>query len=298
MDQFQLPLASELELDGIFDLGQPISDCSAQAIMAALMLRQRNPILVQEVLADLSECRDGWKSFVAGPALPKTDAEADPGNLTCLRDLWMGWNTNTLHILARNADTARSLKALAEAWDCSEITIHPPKRTKRLVGMTRHSLVSISWEQPTLRREETDFEETYEQFTSPTLFDSLLRLGKCSPQKLMAGLLLRTDAADFPASTILQDLQAQFQWWRSFIVGSPLPNSKMGLSNSLSVLQKLPSCWCNDCLYIWARNNEAALHLKALGQTWSCEAIVTLEGVDAARLLALPDAPPIVVMSW
>lgn len=263
------------------------------------MLQQPDPITMQRVLYDLSCHWNWWDAFVTGPRLPATEQVADPGTLVCLRDLYTGWNTDTLYVLAPNAQRARSLKTLAKGWNCTEVIIHPPETVQYLVGkhLRGRSLVSAHWQRPTLLDEEFDFATTYD-LTEPLQFDDLPELGKCSPQVLIAGLLLKHGSERFHAPTILKDLQSYPQWWYSFVAGPPLPNSTTGIANCLSGLCSFPDYWWTDCLYIWSRSQEAAIQLKALGQNWSCKIATILDNSETARLLALPKSPPVVVLSW
>lgn len=268
--------------------------------MKALMLQQPNPITMQQVLSDLSRHPDYWDAFVTGPRWPTTEQVADPGTLVCLRDLFIGWNTDTLYVLAPTAQRARSLKTLAKGWNCTEVMIHSAESVQHLVGkylLRGQSLVSAYWQCPALVHEEFDFDTTYD-LAEPVQFDGLPELGKCSPQVLMAGLLLKHGSEKFHAPTILKDLQSHPQWWYSFIAGPALPNSTTGIANRLSGLRGFPDYWWTDCLYLWSRSQDAAIQLKALGQNWSCKTATILDSQETARLLALPKSPPVVVLSW
>lgn len=100
MIPFQKIPLTKLQLNGIVSFDVPLGSCSAQEIIATLMLHQQAPLTMQRVLNDLAIHWKWWDGFVSGPALPTTDQGADPGALVCLRNLWTGWNANTLYVLA------------------------------------------------------------------------------------------------------------------------------------------------------------------------------------------------------
>lgn len=298
MDAFQKVPLSTLELDGIVDLDTKLGSCSAQEILATLMLHSHDPIKMQQVLNALNADHERWDSFAMGPALPRNNQIADPGTLACLRDLWTGWNANTLYLLTPDAQTARSFKALAKGWECTDIAIYPPRFARYLTNIrtSRSHLVSIYWQKTVYFTEEMDFSATYD--LAPLQFEYLQPLHQCSPQGLVAGLFLRYGRERIHAPTILQDLQAHSQLWYSFVVGPALPTMHTELANCLRGLSTLPDYYWIDCLYLWSRSLGAAEQLRALSQNWRCKSVDILDRPETARLLALPKGPPIVVVSW
>jgi hypothetical protein len=298
MTPFQkLPLAN-LQLNGIVSFEAKLGSCSAQEIISTLMLHQQNPLIMQRVLSDLAAHRNWWDGFVSGPTLPTTDQGPDPGSLACLRDLWTGWNADTLYLLAPNASTARSLRALAQGWNCTHIDVYPihfEKLFTRARVRGQH-LVIAHWDRTVFMTEEMNFSATYGS-TSPQ-FDRLPQLSECSPQLLAAGLFLRHGSEKLHAPSILDDLQANSQLWYSFVSGPQLPNANIELEHCLRGLCGLPDNFSIDCLYIWSRSRVAAEQLQVLSERWRCKSATILTSPETAKLLALPKGPPIVVVAW
>lgn len=300
MIPFQKLNLSKLKLDGIVTFDTKLGSCSAQEIIATLLLHQQNPLTMQRVINDLAAHWNWWDGFVSGPALPTTDQGADPGSLACLRDLWTGWNADTLYILAPNAITARSLRALAQGWNCTRIDVYPIRfRFEQLFKRSRirgQHLVIAHWQRTVFMAEEMDFGRTYDP-TSPQ-FDRLPQLSECSPQLLAAGLFLRHGSEKLHAPSILDDLQANSQLWYSFVSGPQLPSADIELEHCLRGLCGLPDNFSVDCLYIWSRSRAAAEQLQVLSQRWRCKSATILTSPETAKLLALPKGPPVVVVSW
>jgi hypothetical protein len=298
MTPFQkLPLAN-LQLNGIVSFEAKLGSCSAQEIISTLMLHQQNPLIMQRVLSDLAAHRNWWDGFVSGPALPATDQGPDPGSLACLRDLWTGWNADTLYLLAPSASTARSLRTLAQGWNCTQIDVYPihfEKLFTRARVRGQH-LVVAHWQRTVYMVEEMNFSATYES-TSPQ-FDRLPQLSECSPQLLAAGLFLRHGSEKLHAPSILDDLQANSQLWYSFLAGPQLPNANIELEHCLRGLCGLPDNFSIGCLYIWSRSRVAAEQLQVLSERWRCKSATILTSPETAKLLALPKGPPIVVVAW
>ncbi|HEY9663440.1 MAG TPA: hypothetical protein V6C65_33755, partial [Allocoleopsis sp.] len=263
----------------LLDMELPLASCSAQEIMAALMLRHHSLILMRQILTDLEDHAEMWESFVLAPALPSADSVADAGTLVCLRDLHSSWNADTLYVLTRNADTARSLQSVAQGWNCSDITLYPPKRVKRLAGVTgAKRLISMRWTFRKTVEPGINFDHVYQSKGSKLVMDEMATLEDCTPQQLIAGLIIQADSNSFHAPTILEDLEYHSEWWRSFVLGPPLPNTKTGTTNRLNVLQQLPKTWCDDCLYIWAWDNDVTTNLRSLAQEWHSDNITIIAG--------------------
>ncbi|MBW4474312.1 MAG: hypothetical protein KME45_28655 [Stenomitos rutilans HA7619-LM2] len=281
------------------DLELPLACCTAQEIVAALMLQHHNTRLMQQVLTDLEANAHTWDAFLLAPSLPTVDSSADRGSLMCLRDLQTCWNADTLYILARNANTARSLQTIAQAWNCSDITLYPPKRMKRLTGVEgAKRLISTRWHFPENIETRIDFDQIPHPDSPKWVLDEMTVLEECSPQHLMAELMIKADSKCFHAQTILKELQDYSHWWRSFVLAPPLPDTKTGMTNRLNILQQLPTAWRDDCLYIWAWDDTAARNLRLLAQNWYCGEVTAIAGDEAARLLNVPNASPIIVVRW
>lgn len=287
---------ADLVIDGIVDANNLLEACSAQEILAALMLHHPNPKLMQRVLADLGAHQNWWNSFVMGLSLPSTDRGADPGSLVFLRDLWTGWGANTLYLLAPFSEQARSLQNLAKTWECTEVKVLSPQFVRFLLGIRtmRHHLLALRWERTVFMVEELDFSATYG--TALQTFEESLRLSECLPQTLIAGLL-RCDLKEDITSRIVDDLYAHADLWYSFLPGPQLPSDATELANCLRVLSTLPAHYSFDCIYIWSRGLEEAETLKRLSQTWNPKAATILSSPENSRLLALPKGPPVVTIS-
>lgn len=283
----------------MFDSDRPLCVCTAQQLAIALMMHQRDPITMGQVIDDLEAHCHCWHSFALGPALPPSGQVDYPGLLICLRDLGICWIPSTLYLLAHTAAEAKTLKAIARQWDCAKVVIHTHEQTQQWVGQQQEGVVVVAhWQQPSIAAQGTNFERLYHIAEPPVLPDTTKRLGTCSPQALMAQLLRRCQHDRLDAEAVLSDVYAHTQWWRSFVVGPALPDRATGLRHRLAVLRKLPHQWCCDCLYLWARDRESAAHLQQLCQRWNCTEIGAIEGDSADRLLDVQDAAPIVVASW
>ena len=296
MIPFQKISLTEVQLSGIVSFDAPLGSCSAQEIIATLMLHQPAPLTMQRVLNDLAVHRQWWDGFVPGPGLPPTHQGAAPGSLVCLRDLWTGWNVNTLYILAPDASATRSIVKARQGWGCADMVSYPIHFKKPSSRVKGQYLVIARWQPTVSLTEEMDFATTYD--LSAPQFDHLPRLSECSPQVLIAGLFLRHGSERLHAPTILTDLQANSDLWYSFVAGPRLPSTNMELEDYWSSLCGLPDYFWVNCLYIWSRSQAAAEQLKRLSQNWRCQSATILGSPETARLLAIPKGPPVVVVSW
>jgi hypothetical protein len=282
--------------EGLLDFELPLDACSAQEMMAALLLQQRDPLTMGRMLEDLEEHSQLWHSFCSYPAFPTKPRPSQPGTLACLRDMGQGWTANVIYLLAVDQSAAITLSRLARQWPGAKITNSSLSQTRRLVGNHDQSrLLMVEWNYPRLAPPE--LEAIYHLDEPPDLIVEDRLLGRCSTQQLVVGLLLAASGADFYPPMILKDLQAHPQWWYSFLVGPRLIGRNRVQQPPLQVLQQLPDFWSNDCLYIWTRSDEAAKQFQTLSKSWLCE-VEILKSPQASRWLDLPDAPPIVVMSW
>ncbi|MGI0484879.1 hypothetical protein ACN4EK_05525 [Pantanalinema rosaneae CENA516] len=293
---FQKISLTELQLNGITSFDVPLGSCSAQEIIATLMLHHSAPLIIQRVLNDLTTHLNCWNSFLLGPGLPSTNQGADLGTLVCLRDLWTGWNANTLYILVPNAPAARSLVKARQGWGCSDVVYYPIHFRNHSSQIKGQYLVMARWQQTVFLTEEMNFATTY-NLSSPQ-FDPLLPLGECSPQALVAGLFLQHGSQRLHAPTILDDLQANSELWYSFVAGPRLPSTNMEIEDCLSSLCGLPDYFWIDSLYVWSRSRAAAEELQILSHQWKCRSATILDSPETARLLAIPKGPPIIVISW
>jgi hypothetical protein len=293
-----LPLNSE-EI-GFLDLEEPVGICSAQQIVAALMLHQRDRSVVERLLGDLDANQSCWDTFMSGPALPTVSATRDRGILTCLRDIGICWNTTAFYILAPDMTAARALRSKTRRWGCTKPVIHTTDQTKHWVGEEWEGfLVSMQWQQSTVNAQDLDFDLIYDAVEPPTLPDPDDAVGELSPQALMARLMMGGNQSDrLDAEAAVHDLYDHLVWWRSFVVGPNLHDQKTGNRHRLKSLQWLPNGWHYDCLYIWARDSRSAMHLQKLCRQWGCTEAEIVADSETARLLNLLQAPPIVVASW
>jgi len=298
MVSFQKGSLTNLELNGIVDLNAKLGSCTAQEIVATFMLHSHHSSTMQQVLNDLNTHQQWWDSFVMGPVLPTRSQIADRSTLAGLRDLWAGWNCDTLYLLSPNINAVRSLRTLAKGWGCTDITVYSPQLSRYYIGIRTRKchLVSAWWQRTVVCTEEMDFSATYD--LAPFQIEQLPQLRDCSPQMLVAGLFLRNGRKHLPASTVLQDLQAHSHLWSSFAVGPVLPNANTELENCLRGLRSLPDYFWIDALYLWAQSLTAAKQLQTLSHNWRCTSTTILDNPETARLLALPKGPLIVVVSW
>ncbi len=55
------------------------------------------------------------------------------------------------------------------------------------------------------------------------MLDLAKPVGDCSPQDLVAALMLKAAFNPFGPKQVLSDLYAHREWWKSFVVEPPLP---------------------------------------------------------------------------
>ena len=57
------------------------------------------------------------------------------------------------------------------------------------------------------------------------MLDLTKSVGDCSPQELVAALMLKAAFNRFDPKQVLSDLYAHQEWWKSFVMGPPLPEA-------------------------------------------------------------------------
>jgi hypothetical protein len=53
------------------------------------------------------------------------------------------------------------------------------------------------------------------------MLNSAKPVGDCSPQELVAALMLKAAFNQFDPKQVLSDLYAHQEWWKSFVMGPP-----------------------------------------------------------------------------
>ncbi|WP_143467580.1 hypothetical protein [Leptolyngbya ohadii] len=299
-----MPWLNQQDLDNVedtlLDFDLPLGACTAQEISAGLLLWQRDPLTMDRVLQDLGKHSERWHSFFSYPAVPsKPQRNNDPGALTVLRDVGQGWTANTLYLLAIDYAAAAILSQLARQWAGAKATICSLNQTQRLIGSRNQArLVIVEWTYPLMDMPEEELEVIYDVDEPPDLIVESNTIAESSVQQLIAGPMLMTSDPHFHAPTILETLQDNPTWWNSFLMGPRLTGQQPAKYPPLQVLeQQLPRFWCNDCLYIWTRSDQAARQLQQASEHWLCDTKI-ISNQRAAHLLNFPQASPIVVMSW
>ncbi|MEQ8958371.1 MAG: hypothetical protein RLP02_10675 [Coleofasciculus sp. C2-GNP5-27] len=122
----------------------------------------------------------------------------------------------------------------------------------------------------------------------------------CTPQELVAALMLQAKCDAFNPEQVLADLYRYPQLWQSFWMGTMLPlNSQPPLPLSLIMLRDLQEFWHTDTLYVLAQNPMSITPLQELGEQWNCDTVQVIDGEKAQALLGLyHDTPPIAVFWW
>ena len=303
MHDFRLRLNSAPIL---LDLNQPIDSCSAQDLMAALMLQRYVPYAdpqitratMERVLLDLNAYPYLWQSFVMRTALPTTDWWYASGALLSLRDLGLGWNADTLYILSPDIDAAEGVQLLASGWDCTEITTYSAKQTQYLSSCLKDGVLTAArWRSSAEPSRKTDYVSVYSS-APPIVFNQPLPLGECYAQTLMAALMMRGEVGRFQPQRVLEDLHAHRSTWRSFMMDSGLPEFGADLQASLDSMAWLPQEWGGNYFYVWAWDVADAMYLQSLRDRWQCDEVWVIDGIEADQLLNLPNAAPLVIFAW
>jgi len=131
----------------MLDKQKSVADCSAQELVAALMLQSIGDALDSEqVLHDLYDNPHLWKSFWMGPLLPLDDGPAEPLMLLFLRDLAQFWHASTFYILAKDKFCVKALEELGFQWHCDTIRVISGRQAGRLLGdFNNECFVLVYW---------------------------------------------------------------------------------------------------------------------------------------------------------
>lgn len=126
---------------------QSIGQCSAQAIVAALMRRTRcedfDPEIVFAALADNTSM---WRSFVMGPELTEEGTSLQ-GCLKVLSSLPSHWSGNCLYLWSWDNADAVLLQELSHRWQCSAVSVFDETETARLLNVNNDGLlVMYEWD--------------------------------------------------------------------------------------------------------------------------------------------------------
>lgn len=124
-------------------------------------------------------------------------------------------------------------------------------------------------------------------------------IGECSPQELVAALMLKAAFNQFDPKQVLSDLYAHQECWTSFVMGPPLPeDSEYPLARLLIALRDLGYRWKADTLYVLTRDDEHVFPLLDLGKKWECNSTEVIDRSRTGHLLGRHPAPPPVVVYW
>ena len=119
----------------MLDQNKPVIDCTAQELVAALMLQAVcDAFDPAQVLRELYENSELWKSFWMGSLLPLDDGPLDPLVFIFLRDLDQFWHATTLYVLTNDKSCIASLRKLGFHWNCDTIRVISGTQAKRLLG--------------------------------------------------------------------------------------------------------------------------------------------------------------------
>ncbi|BAU16097.1 hypothetical protein LEP3755_66640 (plasmid) [Leptolyngbya sp. NIES-3755] len=127
-----------------FDLTKSLGECSAQAIVVALMRRTKCPHFdVELVLNDLANHVTQWRSFIFGSPLPEAHQNLH-GCLEALRYLPAEWQGNCLYLWAWDTTAATCLQALGQRWNCLEASIFTEEESARLLDFLGAAPLAIA----------------------------------------------------------------------------------------------------------------------------------------------------------
>lgn len=124
-------------------------------------------------------------------------------------------------------------------------------------------------------------------------------VGECSPQELVAALMLKATFNQFDPKQVLSDLYDHQEWWKSFVMGPPLPeDTEHSLDRILIVLRDLGYRWKADTLYVLTRGDEYVFPLLDLSKEWQCSSTEVIDRTRTGSLLGRHPAPPAIVVYW
>jgi len=119
----------------MLDQQKSVGDCTAQELVAALMLRaMRDAFNPEQVLQDLYANTHLWKSFWMGALLPLDERSLTSLLLLFLRDLQECWNADTLYVLAHDPACCQPLEAFGDRWNCDTVRVVTGELAQRLLG--------------------------------------------------------------------------------------------------------------------------------------------------------------------
>jgi hypothetical protein len=131
------------------------------------------------------------------------------------------------------------------------------------------------------------------------MLDLTKTVGECPPQELIAALMLKGAFNQFDPKQVLADLYAHQEWWKSFVMGPPLPEDPEDpLARILVALRDLSYRWKADTLYVLTRDDEYVFALLDLSKGWQCSSTEVIDRTRTGSLLGRYPAPPSIVVYW
>ncbi len=131
------------------------------------------------------------------------------------------------------------------------------------------------------------------------MLDLTKPIGECTPQELVAALMLKAAFNQFDPQQVLSDLYAHQEWWKSFLMGAPLPEAtEYPLDRALIALRDLGYRWKADTLYVLTRDDEYVFPLLDLSKEWQCSSTEVIDLTRTGLLLGRHPAPPAIVVYW
>ncbi|MBD2464890.1 hypothetical protein H6G89_28200 [Oscillatoria sp. FACHB-1407] len=131
------------------------------------------------------------------------------------------------------------------------------------------------------------------------MLDPAKPVGDCSPQDLVAALMLKAAFNQFDPKQVLSDLYAHREWWKSFAMGPPLPeDTEYPLDRVLIALRDLHYRWKADTLYVLSCADDYVIPLLDLSKEWQCSSTEVIDRTRTGSLLGRHPAPPPVVVYW
>ncbi|XHX76379.1 MAG: hypothetical protein RBJ76_18285 [Stenomitos frigidus ULC029] len=131
------------------------------------------------------------------------------------------------------------------------------------------------------------------------MLDLAKPIGDCSPQEWVAALMLKAAFNQFDPKQVLSDLYTHQEWWKSFVMGPPLPeDAEAPLHRMLLALRDLGYRWKADTLYVLTRDDECVLPLLDLGKGWHYDHTEVIDRTRTGQLLGRHPAPPPIVVYW
>jgi hypothetical protein len=120
-----------------FDRSLPLSECLPQALVTELLFQwELKKVGSSKIVDGLQTHADLLHSFIAGPQLPKNEAELT----NCLRGLSTlpsNYSADCIYVWSRSTEAAEHLKLLSQTWDCKAATILSSPETSRLLAFPK-----------------------------------------------------------------------------------------------------------------------------------------------------------------